>query len=101
MMHRSSLPAPLTTLIGREREVAALQQLFQRTDVRLVMLVGPAGVGKTHLGLQAAGSMDRAFVDGRVFVPLAPIRDPDLVLPAIAQHLNRPPTREALIDYPV
>lgn len=98
-MSRSNLPAPLTPLIGRERDLDAIQQLFQRNGVRLVTLVGPAGVGKTRLGLEIAGSLERDFTDGSVFVPLAPISDPDLVLPAIAQHLDRPPTLEALTDY--
>lgn len=68
-MSRSNLPAPLTPLIGRERDLDAIQQLFQRNGVRLVTLVGPAGVGKTRLGLEIAGSLERDFTDGSVFVP--------------------------------
>jgi predicted ATPase/DNA-binding CsgD family transcriptional regulator len=98
-MRRLNLPIPLTPLIGREPDLTTIQYLLQRDDVRMVTLVGPAGVGKTRLGLQAANAMQRAFADGLAFIPLAPILDPNLVLPTIAQHLNRPPSPEALIDY--
>jgi predicted ATPase/DNA-binding CsgD family transcriptional regulator len=98
-MRRLRFPTPLTSLIGREHDLNALQQLLQRDGIRLVTLVGPAGVGKTHLGLQAANAMQHTFADGRAFIPLASIRDPNLVLPTIAQHLNRPPNPEALITY--
>jgi len=83
-----SLPTPLTALLGREREVAAVCQLVQRPDVRLITLTGPGGVGKTRLGLQVAREMNGAFADGVAFVSLAPIRNPDLVLSTIAQALG-------------
>jgi predicted ATPase/DNA-binding CsgD family transcriptional regulator len=98
-MHKANLPISPTPLLGREHEIAALQQMLQREDVRLVTLVGPAGVGKTRLGLRAVICVRDTFADGLAFVPLAPISDPHLVLPAIAQHLNCPPTAEALTDY--
>lgn len=83
-----SLPIPLTPLLGREREVGGVYQLFKQPDVRLVTLTGPGGVGKTRLGLQVAREMTDEFADGVSFVSLAPIRDPALVLSTIAQTLG-------------
>jgi predicted ATPase len=56
--------------------------------VRLVTLTGPGGVGKTRLGLQVATELRDDFADGLCFVPLAPVSDPDLVVPTIAQVLG-------------
>ena len=81
-------PIPLTPLIGREREEATVTRLLRQEEVRLVTLTGTGGVGKTHLALQVAATLRPAFPDGVVFVNLAPLRDPDLALPTIAQALG-------------
>jgi hypothetical protein len=80
-----NLPALPTPLIGRKQEVAAACALLRRSEVRLVTLTGPGGVGKTRLGLQVATDLLADFADGICFVPLAPVSDPDLVVPTIAQ----------------
>jgi predicted ATPase len=74
-------------LIGREREVVAVTALLREPEVRLVTLTGPGGTGKTRLALQAGAELLEAFGSGVFFVSLAPIRDPALVIPAIAQAL--------------
>ncbi len=85
---RATLLAPLTRFIGREREIAAASDLLRHHRVRLLTLTGPGGVGKTRLALRVAETVQEAFADGVVFVPLAPVRDPNLVLPAIASALG-------------
>lgn len=82
------LPAELTPLIGREREVHILCDLLTRPEVRLLTLLGPGGVGKTRLALYVATRMQQHFGDGIHSVPLAMIRNPGLVLPALAQALH-------------
>jgi predicted ATPase len=78
-------PVQLTQLIGREQEAAQAVALLRRPEARLLTLTGPGGVGKTRLGLEVAGRLLEDFADGVSFVSLASIREPDLVLPALAQ----------------
>src|SRR5216684_1073457 len=85
---RHNFPAQLTPLIGREQEVLSACALLRRPEVRLLTLTGTGGVGKTRLGLQVAADLLEDFDDGVCFVPLAPISDPDLVMPTIVQTLN-------------
>jgi predicted ATPase/tetratricopeptide (TPR) repeat protein len=82
------LPVPPTALIGREDEMAHIETLLRRDDVRLVTLSGPGGSGKSRLSLQVAGGLRAVFMGGVFFVSLAPITDPLLVLPVIAQVLG-------------
>jgi predicted ATPase/transcriptional regulator with XRE-family HTH domain len=83
-----SLPAQPTPLIGRGVEVREAQSLLQLDHVRLLVLTGPPGVGKTHLSLRLASQMSDDFADGAVFVALAPIDEAERVASAIAQALQ-------------
>ncbi|HEU0113382.1 MAG TPA: helix-turn-helix domain-containing protein [Thermomicrobiales bacterium] len=83
-----NVPASLSPLIGRAAEATAIAALLRRDDVRLVTLTGPGGVGKTRLALQVALGSSAEFADGVAFVPLAAVRDPDLVAVTIAQALG-------------
>jgi predicted ATPase len=84
----SNLPAPLTRLIGRKQDVAALRNALLRGEVRLLTLLGAPGIGKTRLSIAVARDVQDAFTDGAYFVALAPIGDPALVLATIAQTLG-------------
>jgi predicted ATPase/DNA-binding SARP family transcriptional activator len=81
-------PLPDDPAIGRERETEEVLRLLRAH--RLVTLTGPGGVGKTRLALAvvAAASETEAFPDGIGFVDLAPLTDPDLVLPALARAVG-------------
>jgi transcriptional regulator with XRE-family HTH domain len=83
---RHDLPVPLSSFVGRTRELAELERCLGST--RLLTLTGPLGVGKTRVALAAIARQRDAFVDGVRFVSLAAIRDPELVLPAIAQSMG-------------
>jgi predicted ATPase/DNA-binding XRE family transcriptional regulator len=84
----SSLPASLTPLLGREREVAEIVGLLGQGAIRLVTLTGPGGIGKTRLGIEAAQKAAGYFPDGVAFVALAPLGDAALVMPSISQVLG-------------
>jgi len=86
----TNLPATLTPLLGRTHELAAIGALLHNTNVRLVTITGPGGVGKTRLGLAIATENLYVYRNGVYFVPLANLRDAALVLPAIARTLGAP-----------
>jgi predicted ATPase/DNA-binding SARP family transcriptional activator len=90
----STIPAPLTTLVGRDDERRDLEQLL--TDARFVTLVGPGGVGKTRLALDVARTVAAGMAFGGCLVELAPVGDPAGVREAVAAALALPdPSRLA------
>ena len=87
-LYRTNLPIPATAFLGRERELDEVGTLLARDDVRLLTLTGPGGTGKTRLALQAVAAASDEYPDGVYWVPLAPLRDPELVLQGAAQALG-------------
>jgi predicted ATPase/DNA-binding XRE family transcriptional regulator len=84
----SLFPVSLTPLLGRQNEVTSLVQSLSQREVRLITLIGPPGVGKTRLSVQVATDAANIFAHGLKFIALAPITDPNGLLPTLAQHLG-------------
>ncbi len=90
-------PAPLTPFVGRERELGELAGLLADPACHLLTLVGPGGIGKTRLALQAATMLSDS-APRVVFVDLAPIRSLDLFVSAIADALHVPLSGQASLQ---
>jgi predicted ATPase/class 3 adenylate cyclase len=95
-LYRTNLPVPATPFLGREQELSDVVKLLSTDETRLLTLTGPGGTGKTRLALQAAAEVSDFFPDGIWWVPLAPLRDPKLVLETAAQVLG---SRDGLVDH--
>lgn len=78
------VPTPPTPLIGRQHELAEIARLLQHPQCRLLSLIGPGGVGKTRLAIEAAARQRQTFADGIYFVPLTPVSAGELIVPTIA-----------------
>ena len=85
---RSTVPVPLTGLIGRSTELDGLEQLFSGSQARLLTVIGPGGVGKTRLAIAAANRLMREYPDGVVFVGLSLIQDVSLLPTTVARTVG-------------
>ncbi len=77
---------PLTSFVGRAREIATVSELVG--EQRVVTLTGPGGIGKTRLAIEVAGRLRGSFPDGIVWIDLSPVEDPTMVLPEVARALG-------------
>src|SRR5215204_1210015 len=84
----AALPVPLTPLIGRDADVAAVHAEFRAGSARLVTLTGPPGIGKTRLALEVARGVAGEYPEGVFFVGLAPLTDARAVGTSILQALG-------------
>jgi predicted ATPase len=105
-----NLPSQLTPFIGRKDELAAITCRLQDPACRLLTLVGPGGIGKTRLAIQAAQNLidiqskGIAFAHGVIFVPLSPVSSPGSLISAIAEaadfgFYSDVSPRQQLLDY--
>jgi predicted ATPase/DNA-binding XRE family transcriptional regulator len=83
-----ALPERRGALLGRERELRAIETILDHPAARLLTLTGPGGVGKTRLAVEIAHDLADRYADGVRFVRLDGIADPALVLPALAGALG-------------
>jgi len=85
---RTNLPAAVTSLIGREKQLAEIHGYLLQGEIRLVTLIGPPGIGKTRLSIEVAHQCLSGFADGVFFAGLAPIDDPNLIASTVRQALG-------------
>ena len=85
---QSRLPVPMTPLVGRERDLEQVIATLTGPGIRLVTLTGTGGVGKTRLSLAAATALDQDFPQGVFFMPLAAVRDAEVMWKTIADGLD-------------
>ena len=84
-----SLPTPATPLIGRQKELErCIQLLAEDSSCRLLTLVGPGGIGKTRLALEAGNQLSDSFADGVVFIPLSAIESANVLAETMAAQLK-------------
>ena len=84
------LPAPATAFIGRETDLHRAITVWIEQVPRVLTVVGPGGIGKTRLAIELARILAEEADGATVFVPLAPLRDPALLLSALASKLGAP-----------
>jgi predicted ATPase/DNA-binding CsgD family transcriptional regulator/tetratricopeptide (TPR) repeat protein len=106
LLSPNNLPQVLTPFVGRITELAELAHLLAEPTVRLITILGPGGIGKTRLALEAGAAQVQMgqFRDGIHFATLAPLSDPDLVASVIADvfHLSLAPgqsRRQQLLNF--
>lgn len=85
---RHNLPAQVTSFIGREKELAKINQQLANPACRLLTLTGPGGIGKTRLALEAAQALVERFLEGVYFVPLDSLSAPDFLASTIGAALK-------------
>ncbi|HEX4746185.1 MAG TPA: adenylate/guanylate cyclase domain-containing protein [Gaiellaceae bacterium] len=91
------LPTPATRFLGRERELFEAVSLSYERDPRVLTVLGPGGTGKTRFTLELCRLLAEEAEGGTVFCAIAPLREPGLVLSAIAERLGAAATEPQAI----
>ena len=86
-----SLPWPTTSFFGRKQEMAQLDQMLKNSNCRLITLLGPGGIGKTRLALQAAMEHQSDYADGVALVSLVNLANIDEIASAVLSTLDPRP----------
>ncbi len=102
--HRHNLPLQTIPFVGRETELSQLARLLAEPDGRLITILGPGGMGKTRLALEAAEAQLGNFAQGVYFVNLAPLDALEAITPTVAEALGfsfyeEDEPRQQLLDY--
>ncbi|RPI87963.1 MAG: hypothetical protein EHM41_03140 [Chloroflexi bacterium] len=82
------LPLPLTPFLGRKKELTELDQMIATSQCRCISLVGPGGIGKTRLALEAAEGNKNEFVHGAAFIPMVSVSSSEAAVSAIASGIG-------------
>ncbi len=85
-----NLPAQLTPFVARASDIAAIWEMLQQRDVRLLTLTGAGGMGKTRLAIEVGRTYADQYADGIYFVALAALASPAAIAPAISDALSVP-----------
>ncbi len=85
---RHNLPRQFSPLIGREAELAQLDDWLDDEACALLTIWGPGGVGKTRLAIEVARRRVSRYRDGVTYVPLAAVTQPDRLIAAMAASLG-------------
>jgi predicted ATPase/DNA-binding CsgD family transcriptional regulator len=83
-----NLPVQATSFVGRAAELAKLRGMLVDANCRMLTLVGPGGIGKTRLAVEAARQQTGVFPDGVFFIPLQGVLSPDFLVSTIADALQ-------------
>ncbi|MBN1284629.1 MAG: AAA family ATPase [Anaerolineae bacterium] len=83
-----NLPPQVTPFVGRAEEMDEITNLLTDPACRLLTLIGPGGIGKTRLALEAAAGQIRAYPDGVYFVPLQAVSSPEYIISTIAEAVR-------------
>lgn len=83
-----NLPVQATPFLGREDELKEIITLIEDPKCWLITLIGPGGIGKTRLAIQAAAEMIEHFAHGVYFIPMDPLSSADFLISAIADALK-------------